>query len=42
MTPPDIITMMGLMAPLAILYEIGILAVWLLVTPFQKRLENQS
>lgn len=34
LTPPDIITMMALWVPLAILFEIGILAVALIVHPY--------
>ena len=37
LTPPDIITMMALWFPLAALYEIGILAVALIVHPYLKK-----
>lgn len=37
MTPPDVITMMALWVPLVVLYEIGVLAVRLIVTPFKKK-----
>jgi sec-independent protein translocase protein TatC len=37
MTPPDVITMMGLWVPLVALYEVGILAVALVVHPYLAR-----
>ncbi|MDD0853510.1 twin-arginine translocase subunit TatC [Halobacteriovorax sp. GB3] len=37
LTPPDIITMMGLWIPLTFLFEIGILAVSLIVHPYIER-----
>ncbi len=37
LTPPDIITMMALWIPLSLLYEIGILAVALIVHPYLKK-----
>lgn len=39
MTPPDPITMMALWVPLVALYMFGVLLVYLLVDPFQKRNE---
>lgn len=36
-TPPDVVTMMGLWVPLAGLYEVGIIAVALIVHPYLKR-----
>jgi len=36
-TPPDVITMMGLWLPLAALFEVGILAVALIVHPYLAR-----
>ncbi len=37
LTPPDPVTMLALWIPLTVLYEIGLLAVLLLVDPFQKK-----
>ena len=37
LTPPDIITMLGLWVPLVVLYEIGILGVALFVHPFLEK-----
>ncbi len=37
LTPPDVITMLGLWLPLTILFEIGILAVALIVHPYLER-----
>jgi sec-independent protein translocase protein TatC len=37
LTPPDVITMMALWLPLAALYEVGILAVAMIVHPYLKR-----
>ena len=37
MTPPDVITMMALWIPLVVLYEIGVLGVILIVTPYKRR-----
>ncbi|TNF27816.1 MAG: twin-arginine translocase subunit TatC [Deltaproteobacteria bacterium] len=37
LTPPDVITMMGLWAPLVALFEVGILAVALIVHPYLAR-----
>lgn len=37
MTPPDIVTMTALWLPLVFLYELGILAVALIVRPFQRK-----
>lgn len=37
LTPPDPITMMALWVPMVLLYEIGILAVKMIVDPFQKK-----
>lgn len=37
LTPPDPITMMGLWIPLVVLYELGIIAVSLIVHPYLKR-----
>ncbi len=37
LTPPDIITMMGLWLPLVVLYEVGILAVAVIVHPYLAR-----
>ena len=37
LTPPDIITMMGLWVPLVALFEIGIIAVALVVHPYLAR-----
>lgn len=34
LTPPDVITMMGLWLPLAVLFEIGVIAVSLIVHPY--------
>ncbi len=42
MTPPDIITMMALWIPLCALYEVGVLAVKLIVEPYKKRKELKS
>ncbi|MBL7665885.1 MAG: twin-arginine translocase subunit TatC [Bacteriovoracaceae bacterium] len=36
-TPPDVITMMALWIPLVLLYEVGIIAVALIVHPYLKR-----
>ncbi len=40
LTPPDPITMMALWIPLVLLYLLGVLLVFLLVDPFQKKNEN--
>lgn len=37
LTPPDIITMLGLWVPLTVLFEVGILAVALVVHPYLER-----
>ncbi|MFG1499210.1 twin-arginine translocase subunit TatC [Halobacteriovorax sp. XZX-3] len=37
LTPPDVITMMGLWLPLVVLFELGILAVALIVHPYLSR-----
>lgn len=37
LTPPDVITMMGLWVPLVVLYETGVLAVALIVHPYLAR-----
>ena len=37
LTPPDVITMMGLWVPLVLLYEVGILAVAVIVHPYLAR-----
>ncbi len=37
LTPPDVITMLGLWTPLTILFEVGILAVALIVHPYIER-----
>lgn len=37
LTPPDVITQMALLIPLIALYEIGVIAVTLLVEPFRKK-----
>lgn len=37
LTPPDVITMMGLWVPLVVLFEVGILAVALVVHPYLAR-----
>lgn len=37
LTPPDVITMMALWLPLAVLYEIGIICVTLIVHPYLKK-----
>jgi len=37
MTPPDVITMMALWIPLVALFEVGVLAVTLIVEPYKKR-----
>lgn len=38
LTPPDVVTMMGLWLPLAVLYEVGIIAVALIVHPYLARI----
>jgi sec-independent protein translocase protein TatC len=40
MTPPDVITMLAIWLPLVILYELGIIGVVVIVTPFHKRGEK--
>jgi len=40
LTPPDVITMMGLWVPLVMLFEIGILAVALIVHPYLARVHR--
>lgn len=42
MTPPDVITMMALWIPLVLLYEVGLLGVALIVTPYKKRKNAQE
>ncbi len=37
LTPPDVITMLGLWLPLAVLYEVGIAAVAMLVHPYLEK-----
>lgn len=37
LTPPDPITMMAIWIPMVLLYEVGILAVTIFVSPFQKK-----
>ena len=37
LTPPDVITMLGLWVPLVLLFEIGVLAVALVVHPYLAR-----
>lgn len=39
LTPPDVITMMALWAPMVALYGVGVLGVKFLVDPFQKKKE---
>ena len=39
LTPPDVITMMALWIPLVCLYEVGVWAVVLIVTPYRKKQE---
>ena len=39
LTPPDVITMLGLWVPLTLLFEVGILGVALIVHPILKRKE---
>jgi len=37
LTPPDVVTMLGLWLPLVLLYEVGILAVAMIVHPYLKK-----
>ena len=41
-TPPDVVTMMGMWIPMVLLYEVGIIAVALFVHPYLHRKYKNS
>jgi sec-independent protein translocase protein TatC len=41
-TPPDVVTMLGLWFPMAVLYEVGILAVAMVVHPYLEKVHSKD